>query len=114
MIKPNSILCCDVFDGLSDIDSSSIDICITDPPYFLDSLDNKWDSEILISAPKNHIGNLPAGMAFSRNQTFELMDFYLKVSNEIIRVLKPGRVLFFIFITSFISFYCLGFKSSWI
>lgn len=83
-------MCCDVFEGLSNIDSGSIDLCVTDPPYFLDSLGKDWNANNLKTAKRSHIRNLPVGMKFSRQQTVDLENFYFSVSEEILRVLKPG------------------------
>ena len=94
----NQILCCDAFDGLKKLNDNSIDICITDPPYFLNSLDDCWDQKHLKNSKKNHIGGLPPGMKFSKNQSKNLEIFYSKVSENIFRVLKPGA--FFITFSS--------------
>ena len=70
---------------------NSIDCVITDPPYFIDKLDNNWSSSELEKDIKNsHIKHLPKGMKFDKKQVKELYDFYLKVSQILFRKMKPG------------------------
>ena len=84
---------CDVFEGLKKIEENSIDMCLTDPPYFLDKLDDKWNEKTISSNTKNQaIKSLPGGMKFDRNQGKKLYDWYFEVSKEIFRVLKPGAI----------------------
>ena len=80
---------------LKQLEDSSIDVVITDPPYFLDKLDANWDIDI-VNSKKNQqvIKSLPAGMRFSREQGVELYKWYYMISIEIYRVLKPGGFFF--------------------
>jgi len=41
----NKIICADTLELLPQIEENSIDVVLTDPPYFLDKLDNNWDYE---------------------------------------------------------------------
>jgi site-specific DNA-methyltransferase (adenine-specific) len=76
---------------LEKLEDNSIDLCITDPPYFIDKLDNKWSSEKIKKDKKNsHIKHLPKGMKFSKDQVKNLYDFYLKLSNILFKKIKPG------------------------
>ena len=75
---------------LNKMDDNSIDCIITDPPYFIDKLDNKWDSKVVTNDSNSHIKHLPKGMKFDKNQVKELYDFYLEVSKIVIKKLKPG------------------------
>ena len=73
------------------IEDNSLDLCITDPPYFIDKLDNKWSSKEIKNDNKNsHIKHLPKGMKFSKSQVKNLYDFYLKLSKILFKKLKPG------------------------
>lgn len=54
-MNENTILCCDAVLGLKTIESETIDLCITDPPYFLHSLSDEWDSISLANRKTNHI-----------------------------------------------------------
>ncbi len=80
---------------LKRLEGSSIDVVITDPPYFLDKLDAGWDVDT-VNNKKNQqvIKSLPAGMRFSRTQGVELYKWYYEISKEIYRVLKPGGFFF--------------------
>lgn len=83
----------DCFELIKNIPSDSVDFCLTDPPYFLDSLDNDWSVEAISKRlPKkgHNISTLPKGMKFDRNQGIQFEKFMKKVSDEVFRVLKPG------------------------
>lgn len=91
----NNIILGDALDVLDRIENNSIDLILTDPPYFLDKLDNNWDYKN-VSSDKNQkvIKSLPSGMKFDRNQGIEFYNWYLKISKSLIRVLKPGGYFF--------------------
>jgi len=79
--------------GLKDITDNSIDLCLTDPPYFLDGLDDNWDVEKikkLMENKKGTITSMPKGMKFNPEQGRKFQEFYNEISKEIFRVLKPG------------------------
>ena len=82
----------DCRDVLRKIDSNSIDCVITDPPYFLEGLDNNWDIKSLNNKKNKSklVGSLPTGMRFNKNQGIRLQEFMEEVAAEIYRVLKPG------------------------
>jgi len=91
----NKIILGDSLDVLPTIKDDSIDLVLTDPPYFLDKMDDKWEHQ-KVSDKKNQyvIKSLPAGMKFDRTQGTRFYDWYLNVSREIFRVLKPGGFFF--------------------
>ena len=91
----NKILQGDTMELIKLIPDNSIDVVLTDPPYFLDKLDSNWDLEI-VNSKKNMqvITSLPAGMKFSRDQGINLYKWYYEISKEIYRVLKPGGYFF--------------------
>lgn len=77
--------------GIEKLEDNSIDCVLTDPPYFIDKLDNNWDSKNVNSDKKNsHIKHLPKGMKFDKNQVKNLYDFYLKISRLLFKKMKPG------------------------
>lgn len=81
----------DCVDYLRTLEKNSIDCVITDPPYFIDKLDNHWDAEkVLNDKPNSHVKHLPKGMKFSKNQTVEFHKFYTDVSKIIFEKMKPG------------------------
>ena len=81
----------DCFELLKDIEDNSIDCVITDPPYFIDSMDNNWSTEEQEKRKSNSfISKLPIGMKFDSKQGQNLEKFINQVSKELFRVLKPG------------------------
>lgn len=88
----NKIVNDDAFNFLKTLEDNSIDACITDPPYFIDTLGDEWDIE-KINKKENVNGTikgLPKGMKFDVNQGKKFQEFMDKISPEIYRVLKPG------------------------
>ena len=76
---------------LNKLKDNSIDCVITDPPYFIDKLDNKWSSNDVKNDVKNsHITHLPKGMKFDKIQVKNLYDYYLELSKLIFKKMKPG------------------------
>jgi site-specific DNA-methyltransferase (adenine-specific) len=76
---------------LGKLENNSIDCVITDPPYFIDKLDNKWSSDKVNKDVKNsHIKHLPKGMKFDKKQVKQLFDYYLKLSKLLFDKMKPG------------------------
>ena len=76
---------------LNKLEDNSIDCVITDPPYFIDKLDNKWSSNKVNDDVKNsHITHLPKGMKFDKLQTQTLYEYYLELSKLLFKKMKPG------------------------
>ncbi len=91
----NKIICADTLELLSQIDENSIDVVLTDPPYFLDKLDNNWNYEEVSNQNNQHtVKSLPAGMKFDREQGKRFYTWYLDISREIFRILKPAGFFF--------------------
>lgn len=87
----NKIINTECIEMMEKIPSNSIDMICTDPPYFLDNLCNNWNKKnIDDKGSSSLVGNLPKGMKFDRNQSKKFYEFYLKVSKEIYRIIKPG------------------------
>ena len=90
-MEVNRIELINCLDGMKSLPENSIDMICTDPPYFLDGLGNDWNkNEIDKKGASSVVGNLPKGMKFDRKQSKKFHDFYLDVSREAFRVLKPG------------------------
>lgn len=91
----NKIILGDALEVLASFEDGSIDIVLTDPPYFLDKFDNNWDYK-KVNNNKNQqvVKSLPAGMKFDRKQGREFYKWYHQVSKELFRVLKSGGFFF--------------------
>ncbi len=92
----NKIILGDAERILHEIEDNSIDLVLTDPPYFLDKMDNNWNPETVstITDYCHVVKSLPPGMKFSREQGKRFYEWYFKISKEIHRVLKPGGFFF--------------------
>ena len=92
MIEINKIYNIDCLDGMKRIQDSSIECAITDPPYFINKMDNNWDKDDInkSKAKAGVIGGLPVGMKFDAKQGENLEEYMTIVANELFRVLKPG------------------------
>ena len=77
----NKIIHDDALKFLPKLKANSIDIVLTDPPYFLDKMDHKWSAK-KVRAPKKPyaVTHLPAGMKFTKEQGKEFYSWYLKIS----------------------------------
>jgi site-specific DNA-methyltransferase (adenine-specific) len=81
----------DCINAINQLPDNSIDCIITDPPYFIDKLDDNWNADKLTSEKSNsHIKHLPKGMKFSKQQSLEFYKFYNEVSKLLFNKLKPG------------------------
>lgn len=91
----NQIICANALELLPQIEANSIDVVLTDPPYFLDKLDNNWNYEEVSNQSNQYIiKSLPAGMKFDREQGKKFYAWYLQISEAIFRILKPGGFFF--------------------
>ena len=91
---PRWVLAADCRTELPKLAPDSIDLVLTDPPYFLHKMDAAWSHAGLNRGAKKSTGTvkgLPAGMKFDPNQGKRLYDFLLPVCAELARVLKPGH-----------------------
>lgn len=81
----------DCVEAFPRIDPLRIDAVITDPPYFLDKLGDKWDLPTLGKTTRGTVvRSLPGGMKFDPKQGVEFQAFMSKVAADSLRVLKPG------------------------
>ena len=78
--------------GIRTVADNTVDFIVTDPPYFIDGMDNSWDDKKLsVKASKSGIiGGLPVGMKFDRAQGKNLQEFLEPLCREFMRILKPG------------------------
>ena len=81
----------DALEILKQIDNNTVDMILTDPPYFLDGFDDKWKKgQQRAETNKGVVGGLPTGMKFTKNQGKNLQKFMQPIAEELHRVLKPG------------------------
>jgi site-specific DNA-methyltransferase (adenine-specific) len=92
----NRIILGDAQKVLPQIEDNLVDLVLTDPPYFLDKMDNNWDHRIVsnITDYCHTVKSLPPGMKFDKEQGKRFYKWYLEMSKELCRVLKPGGFLF--------------------
>lgn len=77
--------------GMKDLADNSVSLVLTDPPYFIDGMDENWDGAKLNGRVKpGVVGSLPAGMKFSVEQGRDLQKFLTPIAMEWMRVLRPG------------------------
>jgi site-specific DNA-methyltransferase (adenine-specific) len=90
-IELNKVYVGDALRLIDELEPLSVDLVLTDPPYFLEKLDNKWNPYEIQKVTKGQvIKNLPAGMKFDPEQGRNLQKWYSVVSEKVYRVLKPG------------------------
>lgn len=77
---------------LRSLPSASIDLVLTDPPYFIDGMGDDWNRDSISNrtARAGIVGSRPVGMKFDRRQGYRFQEFMKPVSDEVFRVLKPG------------------------
>lgn len=77
---------------LSIIKDNYVDCVLTDPPYFIEGLNDKWNNKDIQYKTKKSgiIGGLPVGMKFDRKQGELLQKFMEPIAIELFRILKPG------------------------
>jgi len=91
----NKIIWGDSMEVLPQITDNSVDLVLTDPPYFLDKMDNHWKYDRVSKKDNQYtVKSLPAGMKFDREQGRRLFKWYYELSKQIYRVLKPGGFFF--------------------
>lgn len=92
----NKIIVGDALNLLDDLEDNSVDVVLTDPPYFLDKLDNEWSQSKVSHRLKSQlvVKSLPGGMKFDREQGKRFYKWYSAISVKLFRVLKPGGFFF--------------------
>ena len=78
---------------LADMDANSVHLVVSDPPYFLDGLDDGWRKGKNLPASNGAVGGLPIGMKFDPAQGEKLQAFLAPVVAQLHRVLVPGAFM---------------------
>lgn len=77
--------------GMDQLENNSVSLVLTDPPYFIDGMDDGWNNERLRSRTKpGVVGGLPVGMKFDRSQGQNLYSFMAPIAKRWMDLIKPG------------------------
>ena len=81
----------DCRDFLSTVEPNSVHLAVTDPPYFLEGLNDGWRKG-RDGAPRatGSVGTLPVGMKFDPRQGLALQTFISRVGEGMKNAMKPG------------------------
>jgi site-specific DNA-methyltransferase (adenine-specific) len=89
-----SIIQSDALQYLITMEDNSVDCVLTDPPYGLDYMNDKWDNEniekLIKKAEKSPIKKIPVGMKFNKESAINVAEFLKPIVTELYRILKPG------------------------
>ena len=78
-------------ENMPHIADKEVSLVLTDPPYFIDGMDNNWNNKKLHNrVKKGVVGGIPAGQKFDPVQGINLQNFLTQVGKECLRALKPG------------------------
>jgi site-specific DNA-methyltransferase (adenine-specific) len=81
----------DCRDAVRELPDNSVQLILTDPPYFLDGLDSGWrKGKGDTPRATGTVGALPVGMRFDPKQGPALQAFMRDVAEDWMRVLVPG------------------------
>ena len=82
----------DARDKLKEVQPESVGLVVTDPPYFLDGLDNDWVKGKTKAKRDNgsSVGGLPVGMKFDPRQGKALQAFITEIATLCKPLLLPG------------------------
>lgn len=91
----NQFIHSDAGDFLPKLKNNSIDIVLTDPPYFFHKMDNGWNkSTVSDTTHQQRVTSLPVGMKFEPSQGKQFYKWYYEVSKVLYKKLKPGGFFF--------------------
>lgn len=90
----NKIYKMDCLEGMKKLPDESIDLIVTDPPYYIENLKENLKAQSLRKSSKNNIFHAEWDSAFGSLDNYK--EFILKVLKEFDRILKPkGQVYIF-------------------
>ena len=82
----------DCRDAMASMPDRSVSLVVTDPPYFIDGMDDGWDHTALRRRAQRAgvVGSLPIGMKFDPSQGARLQEFLTPIATEWMRLVRPG------------------------
>ncbi len=81
----------DCLEKMREIEPATVHLVVTDPPYFLDGLDEKWrKGKADATRGTGAIGGLPVGMKFDPEQGRRLQAFMGECGGLMLDAMKPG------------------------
>ena len=93
-LEINKIHCMDCLDGLRKIPDRSVDLIVTDPPYFIENLKKDLKAQTIRRSSQNSIFHAEWDSSFKNVKAYKR--FIVKVLDEFKRVLKEkGQVYMF-------------------
>lgn len=77
---------------MATLKDNSVSLIVTDPPYFIDGMDDKWNRETLERRTRSAgvVKSLPIGMKFDRRQGLRLHKFMQPIAEQWLRIIRPG------------------------
>ncbi len=85
------VISCDCRNHMRQLPAHKYSLILTDPPYFIDGMDDSWcHSGLRARVKKGVIGGLPVGMKFDAKQGKRLYEFMRPIADQWLRILKPG------------------------
>lgn len=75
-----------------DLTDNSLDAVITDPPYFLDGMEDDWKTDMTSrkTTKKQTVSSLKAGMRFDKNQGINFQRYMHRYAELVLPKIKPG------------------------
>lgn len=93
-LEINKVYCMDCLEGLKKIPDRSVDLIVTDPPYFIENLKKDLRAQTIRRSSQNSIFHAEWDSSFQDLETYK--EFIIKILDEFKRVLKEkGQVYMF-------------------
>ena len=93
-LELNKIYCMDCLDGIKKLPDNSVDLIVTDPPYFIENLKEDLKDQTIRRSSQNSIFHADWDSSFEDLDAYQY--FIAKLLKEFRRVLKPkGQVYMF-------------------
>lgn len=82
----------DCMEITASIDDNSLDAVITDPPYFLDGMEDSWNDSMVNrkTTKKQTVSSLKGGMKFDKKQGVNFQKYMNQYAELVLPKIKPG------------------------